>query len=181
MLDKLKSFFLAPDTDIADVVRKMPGIGIGDDPTIVPYSDYKDDPRMIDYGDPSRVMKIPVTPPPATVLKDGRARWLCLYCGTPNVKQVDQEEQYSLTCIECGAPASPIQVEKDTPVLHYEKGEPFPTGFASTHMSDVMSTETYVPGMEYQTWVVRSQLKQAERLAAYSKPRVPKKPTHWRV
>ena len=68
-------------------------------------------------------------------------QWTCPACQTPNALFVDNTTpgQVALNCKQCGEPGL---FEKDTgSVLHYELGEPFPTGM-STCSTSLMSSET---------------------------------------
>ena len=76
--------------------------------------------------------------------------WICKACDTPNalVHDPDDEKQIALSCLKCGSPG--LFEPKTKTILHYEKGEPFPTGrtaVCSTGVSAVFSTDTPPPHM----------------------------------
>jgi hypothetical protein len=66
-------------------------------------------------------------------------KWTCKGCETPNIfnHDPDEEGQVALSCVKCGTPG--VFEPKERVVLHYERGEPFPTGL------DYCSTSVY-PG-----------------------------------
>lgn len=56
-------------------------------------------------------------------------KWVCKGCDSPNILVHDPETpgQMSLNCDNCGT-AGTFEPKDKTVTLHYEKGEPFPTG-----------------------------------------------------
>lgn len=72
-------------------------------------------------------------------------KWTCLACKSPNILVHDESKvgQIALNCDNCGE-AGQFEA-RDGKVLHYEKGEPFPTGWASTSMTAVHSSEQVMP------------------------------------